>query len=170
MAIAVGLSSFLPLRWRLRSITWRRDEEPQQNLREKIGFSASYDHLVSNRGTMTEVAIIDNDVYPIARCRLAHFTLNLVPVSHKGVDHVAMTDYADFVAWRAIGDSDEPVVNCFAMAALRSADGAFLLGEMAPHTMNGGQIYFPSGITDRVYDHFITPQHVIKVSLNNKRY
>jgi len=57
-------------------------------------------------------------------------------------------DYADFVAWRAIGDSDEPVVNCFAMAALRGADGAFLLGEMAPHTMNGGQIYFPSGIPD----------------------
>jgi NUDIX domain len=57
-------------------------------------------------------------------------------------------DFADFVAWRAIGDSDEPVVNCFAMAALRGAVGAFLLGEMAPHTMNGGQIYFPAGTPD----------------------
>jgi 8-oxo-dGTP pyrophosphatase MutT (NUDIX family) len=57
-------------------------------------------------------------------------------------------DYADFVAWRAIGDSDEPVFNCFAMAALRGADGAFLLGEMAPHTTNGGQIYFPAGTPD----------------------
>ncbi len=48
-------------------------------------------------------------------------------------------DYADFVAWRPIGDSIEPVFNCFAMAALRGADGAFLLGEMAPHTTNGGR-------------------------------
>ncbi len=34
------------------------------------------------------------------------------------------------------------------MAALRSAEGAFLLGEMAPHTMSGGQIYFPAGTPD----------------------
>jgi 8-oxo-dGTP pyrophosphatase MutT (NUDIX family) len=57
-------------------------------------------------------------------------------------------DYADFVAWRAIGDSIEPVFNCFALAAVRCADGAFLLGEMAPHTINGGQIYFPAGTPD----------------------
>ena len=34
------------------------------------------------------------------------------------------------------------------MAALRRADGAFLLGEMAPPTTNGGQIYFPAGAPD----------------------
>jgi 8-oxo-dGTP pyrophosphatase MutT (NUDIX family) len=58
------------------------------------------------------------------------------------------TDYADFLAWEEFGDSDEPVDNCFSMAALRSADGAFLLGEMARHTFNAGQIYFPAGTPD----------------------
>jgi 8-oxo-dGTP pyrophosphatase MutT (NUDIX family) len=58
------------------------------------------------------------------------------------------TDYADYVAWRAFGHHGEGVDNCFSMAALRSADGAFLLGEMAPHTVNGGLIYFPAGTPD----------------------
>ena len=58
------------------------------------------------------------------------------------------TDYADFVAWVAFGHPGAPVDNCFAMAALRSSDGAFLLGEMAHHTYNAGQIYFPAGTPD----------------------
>jgi 8-oxo-dGTP pyrophosphatase MutT (NUDIX family) len=58
------------------------------------------------------------------------------------------TDYADFLAWREFGYPGEPVDNCFSMAALRGDDGAFLLGEMAPHTYNAGQIYFPAGTPD----------------------
>ena len=58
------------------------------------------------------------------------------------------TDYADFLAWEEFGDPAEPVDNCFSMAALRGADGSFLLGEMAPHTFNAGQIYFPAGTPD----------------------
>jgi 8-oxo-dGTP pyrophosphatase MutT (NUDIX family) len=58
------------------------------------------------------------------------------------------TDYADYVAWQEFGLPGEPVENCFAMAALRGADGAFLLGEMAPHTFTAGQIYFPAGTPD----------------------
>ena len=57
-------------------------------------------------------------------------------------------DFADFIAWRDFGFPGEPIENCFAMAALRSADGAFLLGEMAPHTANAGKIYFPAGTPD----------------------
>ncbi len=59
------------------------------------------------------------------------------------------TDYAAFVAWKAFGLPGEPVENAFSMAALRSEDGAFLLGEMAPETYNAGQIYFPAGTPDR---------------------
>jgi hypothetical protein len=58
------------------------------------------------------------------------------------------TDYADFVAWTEFDQPGESVDNCFSMAALRCADGAFLLGEMAPHTFNAGQIYFPAGTPD----------------------
>jgi 8-oxo-dGTP pyrophosphatase MutT (NUDIX family) len=58
------------------------------------------------------------------------------------------TDYADFRAWDEFGHPGEPVDNCFSMAALRCADGAFLLGEMAQHTFSAGQIYFPAGTPD----------------------
>ena len=59
-----------------------------------------------------------------------------------------VADYADFLAWRNFGHPGEPVENCFSMAALRTADGAFLLGEMATHTMNAGKVYFPAGTPD----------------------
>jgi len=58
------------------------------------------------------------------------------------------TDFASLLAWRDGVISDPTVRNCFAMAAVRSADGAFLLGVMAAHTANAGKIYFPAGVTD----------------------
>lgn len=58
------------------------------------------------------------------------------------------TDYASFLAARAWDFPDGSVRNCFAMAALRSSDGAFLLGLMAPHTATAGQIYFAAGTPD----------------------
>jgi 8-oxo-dGTP pyrophosphatase MutT (NUDIX family) len=54
-------------------------------------------------------------------------------------------DFASMLAWRDFGFPDRTVFNCFGMAALQSADGAYLLGEMAPHTANAGRIYFPAG-------------------------
>ena len=58
------------------------------------------------------------------------------------------TDYAAFLAWRDFGYPDAQVYNGFSLAALASQDDAFLLGEMAAHTINAGAIYFPCGTPD----------------------
>jgi 8-oxo-dGTP pyrophosphatase MutT (NUDIX family) len=58
------------------------------------------------------------------------------------------TDFASFLAWRDWGFPDQSVFNGFGMGALRSSDGAFLLGEMGDHTANAGRIYFPAGTPD----------------------
>jgi 8-oxo-dGTP pyrophosphatase MutT (NUDIX family) len=58
------------------------------------------------------------------------------------------TDFASFIAWRDWGFPDKAMRNCFAMAALRSSDGAFLLGVMGSHTATAGQVYFAAGTPD----------------------
>ena len=58
------------------------------------------------------------------------------------------TDFASFISWRDWGFPDTSVRNCFPMAALRAADGAFLLGVMGAHTATAGQVYFPAGTPD----------------------
>ena len=55
------------------------------------------------------------------------------------------TDFADFLAWRDWDCPDRSVINCFAMGAIRTSDGAFVLGVMGSHTANAGKIYFPAG-------------------------
>jgi 8-oxo-dGTP pyrophosphatase MutT (NUDIX family) len=58
------------------------------------------------------------------------------------------TDFASFLAWRDWGFPGPAVFNGFGMGALRTSDGAFVMGEMAQHTANAGRIYFPSGTPD----------------------
>lgn len=58
------------------------------------------------------------------------------------------TRFSRFLAWRDFGFPDTGVHNCFAMAALRSRDGAFLLGEMGASHSSAGQLYFPAGTPD----------------------
>jgi hypothetical protein len=55
------------------------------------------------------------------------------------------TDFASFTAWRAWGCPDDLALNCFSAVALRSSDGAFLLGAMSDETVNAGHVYFPCG-------------------------
>ncbi len=59
-----------------------------------------------------------------------------------------IAEYKAFLAWRDFGFPDAAIYNGFAMAALRSADGAFMLGEMGASTSSPGQIYFPAGTPD----------------------
>ncbi len=58
------------------------------------------------------------------------------------------TAFSRFLAWRELGFRDLSVRNFFGMAALRAADGAFLLGEMGAHTSSAGHVYFPAGTPD----------------------
>lgn len=58
------------------------------------------------------------------------------------------TDYATFLAWRDWNLFDGTVFHCFSGGALRSADGAFVLGRMSAQTANAGRVYFPSGTPD----------------------
>ena len=58
------------------------------------------------------------------------------------------TDFKNFLGWRDFGFADASVRNCFSMAALRGADGGYVLGVMGEHTSNAGQIYFPAGTPD----------------------
>jgi 8-oxo-dGTP pyrophosphatase MutT (NUDIX family) len=58
------------------------------------------------------------------------------------------TSFSRFLVWRDFGCPDEGVFNCFAMPALRSSDGAFLVGEMAPGHSAAGKRYFPGGTPD----------------------
>jgi hypothetical protein len=80
-----------------------------------------------------------------------HVLLGCNPVFAQGrfsADYFE-TDFASFLAWRDWGFPDREVFNGFGMGALRSRDGAFVLGRMAEHTANAGRIYFPSGTPDR---------------------
>jgi 8-oxo-dGTP pyrophosphatase MutT (NUDIX family) len=67
-----------------------------------------------------------------------------------GVFHAGYfaADYAALLAWRDFGVAPPAIRNGFGMAALRAADGAFLLGRMGEHTANAGKVYFAAGTPD----------------------
>ena len=57
-------------------------------------------------------------------------------------------DYASFRSWLDWGCPAADAYDCFAAACVVSADDAVIFGEMASHTSNAGQVYFPCGTPD----------------------
>jgi hypothetical protein len=55
------------------------------------------------------------------------------------------TEFANFLAWRDWNYPDPTVRDFFAAAGLCSADGAYLVVEMGPHTSRPGLCYLPCG-------------------------
>lgn len=95
-------------------------------------------HWERRRGS--QPALFNGRVLMVAGAALADDRLEL---------EMFETGYAPFLAHIDFGFPDPSVRNGFAMGALRSRDGAFLLGRMAPHTSQAGRIYFPAGTPDR---------------------
>ncbi len=99
-------------------------------------------------------AAIDRHLASRQRERPALWNGRVLLVHRYEIDHGVLrgacfeTDYASFLAWRDWHLPDAGVFNVFAAAALRAADGAYLLGEMAPFTAAAGQLYFPCGTPD----------------------
>lgn len=58
------------------------------------------------------------------------------------------TSFSRLLGWRDFGWPDRSVFNCFAMPAVRSSDGAYLVGEMGSGHSSAGQRYFPGGTPD----------------------
>ncbi len=78
-------------------------------------------------------------------------------------------DFASMVAWQALGAPETEGMktrNGFALAALRSRDGAYLMGAMGQHTHNAGKIYFPGGTPDTGD---ITPDASVDLSVSVRR-
>ena len=59
------------------------------------------------------------------------------------------TDYASFRSWLDWGCPQAGAWDCFAAAIVIGSDGGVVFGEMAAHTSNAGQVYFPCGTPDR---------------------
>ena len=102
---------------------------------------ANRDRVAAHWAALTRAnpSLYDGRVLVLRRQRLSDGLLEL--------DYVE-TDYASFIAFRDFGFPDPASGNGFALAALRAADGAWLLGRMGDHTANAGKIYFPAGTPD----------------------
>lgn len=94
---------------------------------------------------------IDRHFARVARERSGLWNGRVLLLNRYSVENSALhgacfeTDYASFLAWREWDFPDHNIKNFFAAAALRAADGAFLVGEMAPYTAGALQLCFPCG-------------------------
>jgi 8-oxo-dGTP pyrophosphatase MutT (NUDIX family) len=99
-------------------------------------------------------AAIDAYFEALRRDKPALWNGRVLLLHHQIVAHGVLrgkyleTDYASFAAWQHLGRPPAGVRDCFGAAAILTADRAFLLGVMGPHTFNAGEIYFPCGTPD----------------------
>lgn len=99
-------------------------------------------------------AEIDAHFEALRREKPALWNGRVLLMYHHVIEHGVLrgqfleADYASFSAWRDWGRPAASVRDCFSPGAILTADGAFLLGVMAPHTFNAGKIYFPCGTPD----------------------
>lgn len=84
-----------------------------------------------------------------------HFFNGTVLIQHRGMVEgrvfraaYAPVEYKHFLGFLKLELPSPGIRNGFGMAALRSRDGAFLLGQMGPGTANAGMIYFAAGTPD----------------------
>ncbi|MGO9700506.1 MAG: hypothetical protein ACLPX7_14740, partial [Xanthobacteraceae bacterium] len=95
----------------------------------------------------TRRAAIDRHFASRQRERPALWNGRVLLVHRYEIDHGVLrgacfeTDYASFLAWRDWGLPDPGVFKVFAAAALRAADGAYLLGEMASSTAAAAALF-----------------------------
>lgn len=126
----------------------------------------AWDYAINNRNA------IDQHFVCLLRQRSALWNGRVLLLHRCAVNDGVMigscfeTDYASLIAWRDWGFPDSSIYNFFAAAALRTADGAYLVGEMAQHTAGAGQLYFPCG-TPEPSD--VTDGHWVDVGGNLSR-
>jgi 8-oxo-dGTP pyrophosphatase MutT (NUDIX family) len=110
---------------------------------ERLHENEIHAHWVRRRAS--NPALFDG---PVLLARRAELRRGVQGERIFGVDFFEVR-FSRFLAWRDFGFPDREVYNCFAMPALRTSDGAFLLGEMGPRHSCAGQLYFPAGTPDR---------------------
>ncbi len=79
-------------------------------------------------------------------------------------------DYAALNFWKNCGFPPADAFNLFGAGVVVSSDGAVLMGEMAAHTANAGQIYFPCGTPDTgdVVDGRLDLEHSLRRELEEE--
>jgi len=107
------------------------------------------------------------------RVKPALWNGRVLMLHHHVLEHGVMrgqfleTDYASFAAWKHWGRPNAGVCDCFSAAAVRTSDGAFLLGVMGAQTINAGRIYFPCGTPDPkdIFDGKVDFEHSVRREL-----
>lgn len=112
-----------------------RDAEPDFAMRRRAGIAARWTaEAAANPALFNGTVLLFEDV----AIRDESLTATAVPV-----------DYATFSAFKAWGGPDPRLMNLFGAAAVVSAEGHLLLGEMARTTDDPGTVKLAGGTPDR---------------------